>query len=632
MRSISVALLFVLSTASSVEAQTVGSPDGPKATGTGTIRLAEPVRVTHPGRVLDANGQGVAGAEVTFFAQDADGVALLTDVVRVTTRKNGRFRAQLWPTRPYSAWATRALEDGTQVATELVERAYPMTELQFPEPGSRQPAREAGSVKGFEPWLELGAVRLEFTFAGVPGVLDRTAVAADGSFTLPALPTGGRLEVDAFVDDGLVYRGSMSRRGDQVVDLPPPQRVEAFVHDFADAPVSDAEIHRLEGTWRGQRGPLPAGQLVRRYPVARTGADGKANFYVAGTKHPREGVSGRPLVFVARKVGYREGVAGFGSKPFRARKQLEEVAPTDPLPFGLLIQEPVLGTYRGEPLGDRFIGLTGNFSAPYRENSYYGIGDESPLPFDAKGRLVHVPANEQHRTRSLRIADVLPPVAADSPFRRAVVKRPLVLGDPTQLGEFELDLTAVQSLALQVVDLTGGPAMGAAVACVPLANSNIDIADVPRVETDAVGRAVFAVVPGKWLLLVIGEDGYYQREIVIEAGIAPEPLAIDLEPLPLARYRVVDGDGEPIAGATFDSSGGSWGGGSSPADSVMSDVCYYLASWQIDRAVTDSNGCAEIPFLPNKHVRVDFRVRHGRTRSSEFRITESEDYFDIELR
>lgn len=568
---------------------------------------AEELRLPHPGRVLDASGQPVAGATVTFVASGSDGVGLEPDCVRTTTRDNGRFRIDLLPTRPYRVYAVAPagkVAEGRACATPVVVRGTPMTELVFAaEPA---PAIDRIDVRGLEPWRKLGEIRIETRVLGCPGTVP-DAVMADADYVEVPLMADVVREVHVFVAGWHVF----GRRGTGHVDVPPPQQLRGVVRDAAGKPVAGARVERVWTTWLDTDSPFPVPPLVRRFAVGESGADGAVAWWLAAQKSPWDGgANWPPLVFVAGHAGASEAVAAFTETVLCNERLLDEDAvAARELSFELGAADALQVRVAGARASSRFAWRGAHrLRARKERNSTTSASDacaSQPLA-DGTASLLR-PATTLAKPR-LVLTGVVPRLAPDDPFGRSLVPRPLELGVPDARGVVVVEAADIVPLRLQVLDATGGPAPATAAACVSLDGGIGDPAVWPA-ETDSAGRLVLPVRPGRWLLLLVRDGLWCMRDLTVARDAPPQTL--QLERMPHMRLRVVDPDGKPLAGARLSSSGASWGGIADPLRDAMQVLGHAFTQWSLRGATSDAEGRVEVAMMPADGLEVRYRISHA---------------------
>jgi len=582
-------------------------------------------RIVHPGRVLDQNGDAVAGAQVTLVTADVAGTGLDTDVVRVTSAENGRFRAELLPTRQYRAWAVAKAGSLAEfvAVSDAVELQLPMTTVRFGEP---KQARTEVQLADIDAWREHGEVRVELLVSGAEGFVEPRVMTDTDRLSLPPLPKNDALlELRLFVGGSFVH--AMRAYSVGRLKLPELHRVRARCVDEAGEPVAGASIERLVTIWGVDLGPFPNGPYTQRFPVGVTDADGAAEWLVASSRDPFVKGSHEPIPFVASKAGYRDQVAGFTEVVFANGEVLEGADEDRTLPFTMAAAEDVRCVVTGAGASSE-LQLTGHHSHISGDNTYHGGGEFQRLPLDADGAATRTLPAKSCEGRRLRLTNVVPQLEESDPFRRLAIARPVWLAGERFDGAFTFDVREVVPLRLQIVDQTGGPAIGAYVTCLSIDVQEDDPRAVPM-RADAGGRLVAPVLPGRWFVLAIRDGHWCKAELQVEQG---HPVVqLKLERMPVMKLRVVDGDGEPLEGATVRSSGASWSSGGGPVATILNDFGSDISGWCMRGLASDANGHVDVPFVATDRLTVDFRVWHGKRQSGELHLREGDERVDVVL-
>lgn len=587
----------------------------------------EPVRRAHPGRVVDHAGEPVAGAEVTFVSGTlVHGTP--EHVVKAETRANGRFRVELLPTRCYRAWAIApagTLLDDVPAATPVVELGVPMTELRFD--ATPQQARTRLGVDGFETWRELGDIRVDVLVEGARAVVGSATVDEQGELTLPPLPDLD-LELHVHVGGRFVLGLSSVRSGGDT-NVPPPQRLRARVVDAAGAPVPGATIRRLWSFWRWGTGPFPEVVNARRFAIAETDEQGRAELLFAYEQHPFDGERDHwpPLAFVASAPGFGEGISGFTETVVCNERDVSEQIEERTLPFVLTEQRSIEVELVPAETGTALF-WTGAHGLRCDENSYTSAVDAAvcaPLVAGA-AEVVRWPTTTSEPR--LFVAGVVPRLDDADPFRSSATPLPVELVGFRPGEDLRVELAGIAALRVQLLDRRGGPAMGARLACVSL-EAGVDEPFAWPVQTDPAGRAVLPLLPGRWLLIAQRGDAWVLRDLAVDVG---DPvLELQLEQMPMARFRVVDADGEPVAGAQISSSGASWGGVGDPVVSVLQEFGHTFASRALRGLSSDADGNLDVPLIVADGLDVSVQVRAGAGSSNRFSLVPNDGRVDIVL-
>jgi len=192
------------------------------------------------GRVLDAAGTAVRGAQVTLVWSPPGGPECgTTDVVTVATDERGRFVAKLLPQESYSAWALATGPDGTARASAVGEGAAAGGDLELrlelPAP------RRRVELVGAEQWATAGPLRV----AVAPRAANITGWPLDEHGQTPPLPPLG-LALVRDAEDRVLFLQSLPRGGANdpvVIRLPLQHALQLKVTDPAGAPLAGATVH-----------------------------------------------------------------------------------------------------------------------------------------------------------------------------------------------------------------------------------------------------------------------------------------------------------------------------------------------------------------------------------------------------
>lgn len=585
-----------------------------------------PSRIAHVVRVCDAAGAPVAGAEVTLAAGASYTGCADGDFARGTTGPDGRARLQILATLDYTAWAISKEKDRA-ITTGNSPIGSPVTELRFASPAAA--AVVGFAVRGTEAWKDAGPLRLEVITAGRGIVVYSGPLTGDGNVVLPPSP-GALAVVRVFAGEACVYDGTSMLAGG--LELPPPQKVPVTAVDEAGKPVAGVSLFRVHTQYFGGEGPFPIPPRSDRLPAGTTGADGRAVVLVASSKDPLTAGGYPPFLVIAAKGGCRETYCAAGQSLVLDGELAEEGSAKEGLRLTMIAREPQVvrisaaeGTRPARILG------FGMRTVPVQKQSFTTTEEVQSFVVDEAGG-VWVPAQAgQHQWRAFVVPWTPPQLAADDPFRRVVVPRPLVVSGAGFTKSASLDLTKVALLRLQVLDATAGPAAGATVLWVPRQGKELlDAQFCPRATTDSAGRVLLPVLPPGGLVVVVHGDAF--AKMAIDSEKLKDPVVLSVQPMERMKVRVVDGEGAPIAGARFSTHGASWFGGGDEEQQFLTNLGYQLDEWQIGRARTDKDGRAELPLLPSRWMQIQFVVSAGERNSSALQLVAGEECVEIEVK
>ncbi len=588
---------------------------------------AEPRRA-HLGRVLGPDGAPVASASVTFLS-GSDGLGSDADVVRVVARDNGRFRAELLRGRDYRAYAiapSGSLLDGAPVVSAMSELGVPVTELRFSADEVQAPNR-VFTLRGLEPWRELGKIRVQLWLDGCRQALEDEVVGPGGQVRVPPLP---REELEAFVFvDGRLVHADRRRNG---IRMETPFVVRGRVVDADGAPVAGASIHRV-CNYAAQRGALPSRADVRRFELAQTDADGRAEWLLAAYKDPFEGGSGwPPKVFVASAAGFRGCVAGFNGAVSSNHEIITDRVKERTLPFVMEHAEPLQVSF------DRDVKATGiswaaSYSMPRSEGGYnthfeVGVGDVA-----ANGAATLRPWPAGAEEPRVFLLGVTPRLAPDHPFARAVAPWPLEVPLAAE-ADARVVAPAIVPVCVRVASAAGGPAAGAEVGLFSLERGLAEPFAVPA-ATDSAGRLVLPASPGRYVVVALGRRAWARHAFEVTPSM--EPIELKLEPIAQMRLRVVDVEGRPLEGVGVGSNGASSVSVRDPLQAVLLEISQSFHSRYFSGFKSDLEGRLVLSFIPCESRTVSFQLSSytfgaPTLESSRLSLTETEEFEEVVLK
>ena len=584
-------------------------------------------RRSHLGRVLGPGGDPVSGASVTFLS-GGDGLGSDADAVRVVARDNGRFRAELLRGRHYRAYAVApagSLLEAAPVVSALSELGVPVTELRFSADQVAAPA-ETFEINGLEPWRELGEVRVQLWLDGCRQALEDEVVGPDGAVRVPPLP---RDELEAFVFvGGQLVHATFYGTG---LSMPRPYLVRGRVLDAGGAAIAGATIHRVCNS-AAQRGALPSWAAVRRFEVAQTDADGRAEWLLADYKDPFEGGSGwGPKAFVASAAGFRSCVAGFNGAVSSNHEIITDRVKERTLPFVLERAEPLQVSF-GREVTASGISWAASYPMPRSEGGYnthfeVGVGD---VASNGVATLRPWPAGaEQPRVFLL---GVTPRLAPNHAFARAVAPWPLEVPLAVEAGA-RVVAPAIVPVCVRVVNAAGGPAAGAEVGLFSLERGLSEPFAVPA-ATDSAGRLVLPASPGRYVVVALGRREWARHAFEVTPSM--EPIELRLEPIAQMRLRAVDVEGRPLEGVSVGSSGASSRSVHDPLQAVLQEISQSFHSRYFSGFASDRDGRLVLSFIPSESRTVSFKLGShtfdGPTlESSRLSLTETEESEEVVL-
>lgn len=584
-----------------------------------------PERLTYVGIVRDHDGRPLAGAAVTVGGGQPGGGGRTADIVQTTTGDDGRFRAALRPGCEHFAWAARVTAAGTHVTAAQRVTGTPI-ELSFAADGDLVPMHLR--VTGAEAWRERGALRFRVVLDEVGEVVAAGQLDADGRLALPPLPPLAGL-VEVHCDDRAVFVEPLGL--DRSLRVPPPRRLRARVHLVgSDEPVAGATIELL---------PCPPHTATpsrwrridaTRLPLAVTAADGTAELWIASDVDPWSGPTTRALVFVASHPGHRDSISGFAGSAFLDGRMQPEAAPAEPeLTFTLRPEDEEKVPLRGR---------AGALPTSVRIGGFGTVPNEPVRSTRPHWHHLGVDAGQIRRTASTRswfrgvaleLPAMLPPLAPDDPFRRAAVPLPMMLPLRLLHDARGIDLDTIVACRVQVLDASGGPAVGVPVMLLPGASPTYaELSFAVRVPTDRAGRAVLPSRPEPGFVVALGE-----RELAhaaVDLGADPAPVQLRLRPFDRMQVQCVDRTGQPLRDVRFSADHQRWRGEPEGEDRLL-PVLMVITPERLAACRTDADGRAELPFLAHALLQQEVRAVHGHL-DAKVSLTVSDEVVVIELR
>jgi hypothetical protein len=556
--------------------------------------LAAQERRACPGRVVDAAGKPVAGAEVVLlfapaFAAELGGV----DVVRTQSDAQGRFRAELLDGAGYRAWASTATDASTSVAVVPGRQC----ELRLAA------ARKQAVVGGLEAWHARAPFRLRLFVAGTPLPVPEVPL-VDGRAALPALPFDG-VCAELLDKDGEVVTTVGGDRSELSESIWPPQPVRVRVVDAAGAPLPGVDIAQCDSQYVCDDGLCGTRIVPRRWHRGTTGADGKVELQVPFPVDPFTAAQ-RPgsLHFLASKAGFAAGLAGFAPAPYADGQPLDPAARE--LRLVLRAQEPRTARILGAPAGASVVlGMT----------AIARTGLTVDLAFACQPAADGAIALPVLSTKTCIDRVMTPPLplpdgaSADAlaGVRRARTREPLVIAlDGALVAGDTIDLRGNALLQIEVRDGDGEPVAGLQVVgsrrglAGYLAGDGSGEGFCPLLgRTDLQGRLALAAPRGRWFLFTAGERGFAHAEF--ELGDAPSsPIALSVTPYATQALQVVDRDGRPVAGATPLVVYTEVAATRDPF-TVLALHALRATDWLCEHRASGADGALLLPFVPTAH-------------------------------
>lgn len=489
-----------------------------------TTAVAAQRREPFTGVVRDAAGQPLAGAQVVC-TWSPDGIVLGTPDRRETkTDAEGSFALELWIGRAYCVWAIGPVD---------AERRRLVASPKFEAVGGRRldlvadrlapPARL--QVRGTTPWINDGPLSLRVFVAAGASLPDLT-IPGDGAVSLPPLPTSLLTVCLLDAKQQVLDSVAVDTDADATCRFADTHEVAFVVEDLNGTPVPGARILTRHG-FHNQLTPRFAtwgGYTATQRVLAVTDAEGKARGRIRD-----DGAENRFVTFTALTDTGSSQIAGyFGQRRIEDGKARDadedepfhcQVQPRSPRTVNVVGASDDL-VLHGELRGSQF----------WRAFNAGGSVDwRAPLSLVGEAWTGNVPNQRPNPPYAWFTGD-------------GTGSRPLRI--VTGTAEDRIDLAALRSLAVQVVDTDGKPAAFVAVG-VSHGLQGFPVHWTTHFVTDAQGRADLRMMSGACELFAVTAREYGYGPVAEGAS----ETALRLRPLATARFRVVDADGEPVAGA-----------------------------------------------------------------------------------
>ncbi|MEZ5654248.1 MAG: hypothetical protein R3E87_27245 [Burkholderiaceae bacterium] len=561
--------------------------------------------------VVDGDGHALAGAEVTLLWQPYQGMPGVEHVVRLTTDERGRCQPRLAVGQLYTAWAIGpAREHGSRWVSEPTGRAAAGGVLELRADHAWRARRVVVSQSGEGSADDGGEfVHLAFPLAGLAEELK----VVEGAVELPPAPwsrswvarraaNGTMLQACAVEPWVQEPQGSFRAPGTvtlQVVDAGGEaiEQVSVSSQLRLAAQPADCVLGSRGHAWF--RELVVGGGAELLVPDFHTGEPLSPWLVVTAPGHRERWVS------VPRS-------GGSAAEPLR----VELAAPRE-------LQVRVVGLHDGEQVAAQLV-LAVNASSP---GANYTI--TNALPFSAHDGVLTLPlpANVLHWQLFARL------LPSEGAGRVRTLVLPEVRGEPQ---DADVDVAELRAVALTVRGADGSLAAAAEVAVFEVEQrASLGYGD-ERVYavTDVAGRADLLL--GKGMYGIYATDG---RAHVLHF-VDPEELGGDvelqLETIPTVRCRVVDEQGQPVAGARFEPhqsrmsgfSGALRGAKGWAKEGIAADVAYPL----VLSGRSGADGSLVVPLQDWRPWHAGFRVRAGERVSEPLQFPLDSDHGDVVVR
>ena len=563
------------------------------------------------GRVLDELSEPLAQARVTLVGVPSLlATDLEPDVVEAVSEERGRWRADLLVGVPYVAWAASQPVGGKVATSRLVGwlGAGAVVDLHC---GSYEPLRtdKVAAAPGWAEETQLGwcSFGTQFLAPRVPLLPDE-----EGRVTFPPLPRDAQVLWGALdAQGGLLHVGRSYHGVNEPLRLHPPRELRLAIRDAAGAPLADASLRvRL---FRLTDAGIDSFHTIRRSvfrDLGSAGEDGTMLVKLPAVSDPFEDATGVNLLFAARVPGHAELLSGFagGHRIDSDWRVLEQDPPVEHPEIRLTLPavELLEGVVRvgDEPRAGCRVKLHANAKLHMSTTGYMHDLREFAATTDANGRFAFDRLPEELHSSQLTVSDASSgQVLAYIPPRRG-----------RALPVAEIDLSRVGVLDVLVLDERRGPSAGG-VCYVRHVNTFDRLSNVIRLCTDSAGRASVPLWPGDYQVFSASMRGMGFEQVKVEPGAC----RVEVAYAPYGRCQgvLVDGDGEPVAGARLSVQ-------SDSVDSANAEEAALLAFARARSRVllrdqrTAADGTFAFPYVDIDGYTERLEFRWGRRRSALF--------------
>lgn len=614
------------------------------ATLAAALALALPAQERRPllGKVTAPDGAPFAGATVhCALVPDGSTDGVPTDLVVARCDERGRFHADLFACTRYRVWAFGAKRDDGERATSDVTVAHADQVVTLAT--QTRPAPDVLMVEEHDLWRDRGPLRVRFVASGVCLPDAVMAVGEDGTCPMPPMP-GDRWQADVLDQNGaLVWSLNLVRNDPPQLRPPELREIPMRVLTTDGEPVAGATVHLMHKAGYGGTNELGVGLGSRTLPIrmGETDEHGELTARVPCGHDPFEAGTWTNLMFLAEKAGFAAANSGFYEFPYHDGQETaakivdggdEPPKPTESarlLRFTLEAHEPWQGRlhHGGEPVAGVALSVRLQLRMQrHSGNSWLNQELVRRVETDADGRF------ELPLVRGAK--DHVQIMISGSPLFERLVPEQSVRTTPTTFctlhrrdadgfAPVDVDLAALRPVHVRVHDEHGVPASSAVVTIFSDAEQDDHDLDewTATSRCDRAGRLTLLVERGRWFVFARTEtDAAHER---FEAD-GPTEVDLTVQPLASMRGRVVDGDGNAVAGATFDCNGSGW---STPPqrDPALQEIASTCNWHWLDATAIDDEGRFVCRWLSLPGMSYRCVVEKGERKSERFELRADED-------
>lgn len=588
-----------------------------------------PERVLRPllGKVVDAEGNGIAGAEVhlSYSPVGATGDSASEHKI-ATSDQRGRFRFQAQPCTKHLIWAIGTPDDNGYRLVTTVQWISPGRPFELVADNNHPVSKL--TINGVESWAGYAPLRVTMAPGGIPLQDMRVDLGQSGSCTLPPLP-GGLTSVTIHDKDSQpLARFSISKHEQSIKrTLKAMQELPLLVVDPQGKPIAGATIRqRIRGNGLLRNGLTPS--LPNRYlwrEHGKTNADGKLIAKVASGDKVFEQSRWQGLFFTATKEGLNSTHSGIGEMPFIDGMQVEREGLTE-LKFTLKEAKPtILRLMSSQERGLANQRVTVKTDIRIRQLNNRSWGNESlvfDLTTDNDGVLRFPALTQAIGGFQVLLGGASVTELISEPLRRMSPYRAVTLHEvKSKPGEEQrIDLHKTAKIKLQMLGEHGGPVTDAELILISRANKNNYDCDGwnTMATTDSAGRVALQMQPGRWSVFVRSKGCMAHLLLKLEANETKE-LNVTLKKMPTMHGRVIDSDGKPIANLQMNCHSSTWHN-AGERNPILEAIAQNMNWSWIDGTKTDKDGMFACSYLELSGLTYEVRFRMGKKQSADFQV------------
>ncbi|MEC7585106.1 MAG: carboxypeptidase regulatory-like domain-containing protein [Planctomycetota bacterium] len=594
----------------------------------GVDRAAEPQRKPLIGQFLDPEGKPIANAEVTV-AWNPNGVAALGPAASAKgrTSKRGYFAVRAPIGTILAVWALGPPdEDGNAWISEPAEAAIGIQRFEIHANKRRGSARTV-TVEGLDAWAELAPFRLQLHPCPFVDLTEEFPIDENHQFEMPLIPAGYGRCVVLTRDGQPVSVGSAPTVG-STIRIHAPHKIQIVSLDPDGEPVAGVTIHHRVGFLHNyNRGTLDTSRRAVWRVAGETDAAGRCEIVLAQRRDPFEEGYARDIILRGSKAGYADSHSGReGDFWFTNGKKLAEDETNQPLTVRMAKAEALEGRFSLPPAQrPDHAHLSWTSKIQSGDNSWYHLprnqriavnADGSfalqALPQDAHNIRVQVPPTEwTEGSDTVRLPIALFPSEV----------RPTPGWDPAPAELRRIDFQATRA--------DGTPCQGATAVLGPSYRSLDLRAPAVHIALDITGRGS-ALVPkdrSKWAIAIIQPSGYAAKIL----GPDDSSAQLQLQPFEELHGRVVDKEGQPVAGARIDIHKWSQSGSSNNPTAKLREEVADWAQHRYAKTTSDAQGMFVMRFLSMPNRKMHARATANNRLSDSFLVEPQEEPLELVL-